>query len=282
MHIVIPIAFLLFPIIVGAQPASKDTTQPPPTPGFTLQNPLNPGTFGTVVVAIAIQEKTRLARQADGNAEVYLGLGYPEKSIGGGTTINVHGLTNNKGEKNNLGEGTASFHLNKLILKNKLLVDAGVDNLFSWGGRKEYRNYITYQKSFYVAANYFLKIGPHEKHSFSYVSLTAGAGNGYYRKDKDYTPFSSGQLNPFLSAATPVFPNTTFIGEWNGYDAGVGLSSFPFKRVPLLFCTSVTDLVYGTPRYIFSLSLALQFSKHAVYQRDRPLGAKMIRPARTI
>src|SRR5829696_5552574 len=111
-------------------------------PSMTLQNPLNSGKFGDVIFGIVLQEKTRLANQPDGNAEVYLGLGSPENLIGGGVTINIHGLTNNVGEQNNLGKGTISFHLNRLFFDQRLLFDIGADNAFSWGGAKETRQYI--------------------------------------------------------------------------------------------------------------------------------------------
>ncbi|MCW3112860.1 MAG: hypothetical protein JWR18_1256, partial [Segetibacter sp.] len=149
-------------------------------PAMTLENPLNSGRLGLVVIGGTFENRTRISSLPDANAGLYIGLGEPEKLIGAGATINVYGLSNELGEKNNIGEGSVSFHLNKMFLQNKLLLDAGVDNAFFWGGTDQVN--ISYQRSFYFSGNclVYFKAGRMEK-SFSYISITGGAGNGYFR-----------------------------------------------------------------------------------------------------
>ncbi len=116
-------------------------------PAITFQNPLSPGYFGLVVLAGTFENKTRIANYPDANAAAYRGLGEPEKWIGAGITINIYGLSNKYGEQNNMGQGSLSFHLNRLLLNKKLLLDRGVDNLLVWGGEQ---SYISYQRSTYI------------------------------------------------------------------------------------------------------------------------------------
>jgi hypothetical protein len=254
-------------------------------PSVALQNPLSDGSLGLLILGGCIQDKTRIANQADANAEAYIGLGYPEKWVGLGVTFNIHGLTNNIGEQNNLGSGTASFHINRFLFDKKLLLDAGVDNAFGWGGNKVFRQYITYQRSFYVSGNYLFYTKQQLDKAFSYVSLTLGAGNGYFRHDNNYSKEKSGSPSPFISLATPVMKATNLIAEWNGYDVGIGLSSIPFQKVPFLFRVEATDFVYGKVRFVSSISFPLLLQKKekiSAGRSIRPVGLKAVRPARTI
>lgn len=228
-------------------------------PSVTLQNPLHSGVLGVVVLSAAYQEKTRLGVKDDANAGIYFGLGDPERFVGAGVTFNMYGLTNNRGAWDNFGEGAVNLHINKLLLKNKLLLDAGLDNAFGWGGDPVNKQYISYERSFYLSGNYMLQLRPGIK-LFHYISLTLGAGNGYFQNDNQYRPHSAGNFNPFFSLATPVLPRTNFIAEWNGYDLGFGFSSLPFSKFPLSLSVEATDLLYGRPRYVATLALPFLIS----------------------
>jgi hypothetical protein len=254
-------------------------------PTITFQNPLSPGTFGSVVLGGIIENKTRIANYPDANVAAYIGLGRPEKLIGAGVTINIYGLSSKLGQKDNIGQGSLNFHLNKLFLNQKLLIDAGVDNAVFWGGDLD-QDYISYQRSFYFSGNYLFQLRPGSMQKpFSFLSITAGAGNGNYRTDKHYTSGKSGSFDPFLSLATPIFKGTNIIGEWNGYDIGTGISSIPFQKIPFMFTLEVTDLVFGNPRTIASISLPLRVKKSKKTGSDvqaRPSFVKPIRAVRTI
>lgn len=249
-------------------------------PSLTLQNPLAPGTWGTVAASVVVQHRTRLANEPDGNAEVYMGLGKPHNAIGGGITVNLYGLTNNRGERDNLGQGAVSMHINRYLFAQRLLLDAGVDNLAIWGVRAVSKGYISYRRSFYLSGNYLLQIkDKRPTQSFGYVSITAGAGNGLFASDaivKD----SSKMFSPFVSIATPLHQKLNFIAEWNGYDVGLGLAFIVSQRFPFQLRSEVTDIRLGKPRVIVALSMPVRYGKTAA--NWRPMGIKAIRPVRTI
>ncbi len=202
--------------------------------------------------------------------------------IGGGITLNIYGLTNNVGEQGNLGEGTLNFHINRFFFDQKLLVDVGVENAFGWGGQRQYREYITYQRSWYVSANTLLVLKPgNAGGTFGYLSVTAGAGNGYFRRDAQYTKKGSGSFNPFISAATPVVNGTNFVAEWSGYDLGLGIASIPVQRFPVMLVAAITDFAYGEPRFVGSITLPFRLVRRHD-QSVRPVGIRAIRIARTI
>ena len=250
-------------------------------PSVTLQNPLNPGTFGTIIVAGVIQDKTRLGDKKDANVDLYLGLGKPAKVIGGGISLNIYGLSNDIGEPQNLGEGSLSFHINRLFLSEKLLLDMGVDNAFSFGSPTGPNNYITYQRSAYFSASYLVSMKEETTEPFNYLSLTLGAGNGYFRKDKSAKETGNNSFDPYFSLATPIIKTTNFVAEWNGHDIGLGLSSIPFQNLPVMLRAETTDLVFGKPRFVFSVSLPFMLNKNSGSE-SRPIGLRSIRPARTI
>jgi hypothetical protein len=252
-------------------------------PAVTLENPIGNGKLGTVIPGGTYENITRIAPQPDANAGVYIGLGDPDKLVGVGVTVNIYGLSNKTGRKNNLGEGSLSFHLNKFFLNEKLLLNAGLDNAIYWMGDQ---SYITAQKSFYFSANYLFTLRPEAlEKSFSYVSITGGVGNGYYRRDKNYTEGASGSFDPFLSLATPVFKGINIISEWNGYDIGAGISSIPYQKIPFMFTLEISDLVFGKPRFVTSVSFPFNFNRAGKSKRNslvRPIGIQPIRAERTI
>lgn len=265
-------------VSVQGQPSATSQTLPF-LPSVTLQNPLSPGTLGTVVASAVVQHRTRLANETDANAELYLGLGAPAKWLGAGVTFNIHGLSNSSGERDNLGKGTVSFHLNRYLFKQQLLLGAGLDNALSWGGSRASRQYITYQPSLYITANYHLFTGPEANRLWS---LTLGAGNGYYRRDEDYTPAGSGALNPFASLSTPLTGWSHLIAEWNGYNLGFGWAAIPSRKFPAMLRLEATDLVNRPVRWVASLSLPFQFAGKTAATATGFLFTKSIRPARTI
>ncbi|WP_207492049.1 hypothetical protein [Aridibaculum aurantiacum] len=251
-------------------------------PATSMNNPSGGGSLGTLIVGATFHEKTRLGTKMDGHAGAYLGLGDPIKYIGAGATVNIYGLSNSKGEPENLGSGGLDLHINRFFFKQKLMVDAGVQNLVLWGIHPSFINYITYQRSYYVAANYLLKLSKKSYSSpFSYLSISAGAGNGFYVQDAKHDITRGGKMNPFFSLATPILPSTNLIGEWTGYDYAFGISTFPFPKVPLGINIEVTDIKYQRLRYIFGIAYNLQLL-HKASTSSRPVGTKLIRPARTL
>ncbi|MEJ6981973.1 hypothetical protein WG906_16005 [Pedobacter sp. P351] len=242
-------------------------------PAISLENPVGGGQFGEVVFGFSYQNKTRISYKDDASAAVYVGLGDPVKFIGGGMNVNIFGLTNKFGEQDNIMEGGIDLHLNKFLLHERLLLDVGVLNPFVWGGN----SYISYQKSWYVSGNYMFNTK--SPRLFSYFSVTGGLGNGNFRKDSTYNESGSGSFEPFLSLATPILKNLNIILEWNGYDLAAGLSVLPSQRAPFMLTCEITDINYGNPRMVASLSYPVCFGKSA---KTTFRNVKNIRPVRTI
>ena len=251
-------------------------------PSMTLETPLNSGRLGLIVVSGTIQDKTRIAKDEDGNAGVYIGLGAPEKSIGAGITVNLYGVTNKYGQKNNIGDGSINLHINRFLFDEKLLVNVGLDNAISWVGQQQ--EYISYQRSLHVSGNYLVFFKPDNMNgSFSYLSVTGGVGNGSYRRDNNYTQGKSGSFDPFLSLASPLFKGTNIIAEWNGYDIAAGFSTIPLQKVPFVFTFEVTDIKFGKPRYVAAVSFPFNIKKKASDAAPlRPVGIASVRSVRTI
>ena len=243
----------------------KDTTIALDIAGLSLENPIGlGGFFGTACIGIAGQNRTRSAenrasggRNADANAGIYVGLGDPVKYIGIGTSLGIYGLSGAHGTSGNLGESGLNIDVSKLLFKI-LFVKAGIDNVAFWGVTKES---ISAQKSYYGAGTIFLvsknkKLGA----AYSYIAVTVGAGNGLYRRDKDFTPVSSGYFNPFFSIAVPVFYKTNAIVEWTGYDISTGISTVVklSKKQSFGVNLEIADYLLGCPR--LALSIAYSFS----------------------
>jgi hypothetical protein len=197
---------------------------------------------------------------------VYVGLGDPVNYVGIGISLSMSGLSNTHGTRNNLGESGVNMEISKLIF-GSLFLKTGICNIAYLG--KTYQA-ISSQRSFYGTGTIFLGFRNRKlSKSFSYIAVTAGAGNGLFRKDKDYTPTSSGHFNPFLSVATPVLLKTNIIVEWTGYDISTGISSNIAYQigVPLNFDLEVTDYQLGRLRCAMSIGYSFNVSKKHKYEK---------------
>ncbi|SEV87546.1 hypothetical protein SAMN05428988_0011 [Chitinophaga sp. YR573] len=258
------LCLFMFDILASSCFGQKDTTS---IAGISLENPTGLGGYlGTIGIGIAGQHKTRAGRKPDANAGVYIGLGDPLNYVGLGASLSISGLSNTRGTRNNLGESGVNVEISKLIF-NSVFLKAGICNITYLG---ETYHEISAQRSFYGAGTVFLgfsskKLGK----PFSYIAITAGAGNGLFRKDKDFTPTSSGHFNPFLSIATPVLLKTNIIAEWTGYDISTGISSniAYLIGVPLNFSLEITDYQLGKLRCAMSIGYSFNVLKKHKYEK---------------
>lgn len=235
--------------------------------GLSLENPTGIGGYiGTVGIGLAAQHKTRQSNKPDGNAGIYLGLGDPINYIGIGTSLSIYGLSNNRGTKHNIAESGINLDISKFLFKTFFL-KFGVCNLRFWGPNK---TAMAAQKSYYGSATTFLTfLNKKPGHLLSYISITAGAGNGFFRKDKDFTPTNSGHFNPFMSIATPIFTKTNAVVEWTGHDISTGISSnIPFLiKLPLSIDIQVTDYLIQQLRWTTSIGYSFNFFKKYKYEK---------------
>jgi hypothetical protein len=254
-------------------------------PAVALENPVGGGQLGAVCFSLSIQDKSKLGNEVDGSAGVYVGLGDPDRFVGAGATVHVYGLSNRRGERNNQGAHSVNLHFNKLLFKRRVLLDVGVDNAFL-SDNVVLTKYITFIRSFYFSANYLATVKQKNTGSFNYISITTGAGNGYYRSDRNYRNKGSAGFDPFFSIASPLCSSTNLILEWNGYDFGIGLSSIPIKKLPFMLTLDVTDLAYGQPRIVSTFSIPFQLfkvrSSTGLLKAERPISFRALRPVRTL
>jgi hypothetical protein len=174
------------------------------------------------------------------------------------------GLTDQYGSKNNLGEGSFSIEVNKVLL-NAVFFKVGVRNLTFWGLAEDA---YSAQKSYFASGTILLvKRKAKPGTPFSLIAFTAGAGNGLFRKTKDFTNEGSGHFNPFYSIATTIFCRTNFIAEWSGYDFSTGIDSYfkLSKKQALSISFERTDYLLKRPRYVLGLSYCISLIKNNYY-----------------
>ncbi|MVT08408.1 hypothetical protein [Chitinophaga tropicalis] len=237
--------------------------------GISIENPSGiGGYFGTIGVGIAGQHKTRSGGRPDANAGVYAGLGDPIRYIGIGASVSIMGVSNRYGSKGNFGEGSFNIDISKLLFR-AIYLKVGVQNLTFWGLPE---NAVAAQRSYFGSGTILLvskkrKIGT----AFSYIALTVGAGNGLFRKEKNFTVDGSGNLNPFYSIAVPVFRQTNAVVEWSGYDISTGLLSYVklSKKQALGIGFEITDYLLKRPRYALTFSYSLNLLKNYYHDYKR-------------
>lgn len=216
------------------------------------------GELGTFAAGLAVQSRTRTVESGfipDGNVNFSVGLGNSRKYLGLFVTANIYGLSNEIGQENNFGSGSLDLQLNRNI-NNYLFVGGGVRNLTYW---KSPPGFPRNNRSFYFVSSYILPFHRRYTEPFSLLFITAGAGNGVFRLDKDFDPYTSGNFNFFGSIALQVLRGTNVLLEWNGYELVSGISLYPFRNIPTLGGTfSVTDLTEDRPRFVLSLGYSIR------------------------
>src|SRR3954470_1444867 len=116
-------------------------------PPGSLQNPTGyyGGHFGGASVGVAFPNRTRKINHPDINKGLFIGLGDPEKFVGIGLGLNIYGLSNSSGAKDNFGEGGLDLNINKYLF-NKIAVSVGAKNVTTWASEEEP---IHLQRSYY-------------------------------------------------------------------------------------------------------------------------------------
>lgn len=101
-------------------------------------------------------------------------------------------------------------------------------------------------RSFYAVASVALPMSKSAKPSI--LTMSAGAGNGYYGFNG--TGASDSQWGPFGSISYAFNEYIALGVEYSGYAVSGGLSVKPFKGVPLTGSLYVTDFLGNFPSYI--------------------------------
>lgn len=208
-------------------------------PGITLNNPSGfGGAWGNLGVGVQFNNRNRFTSE-DGSISISMGLGDPVEAIGFDVILAITGLSNEGGQKDNLGAGSISMQASR-VLPNNFSVSVGVINLVDWIDAASDTG-----RSFYSSVSKVLIFDEDLEKPFSLGVVTLGVGNGVFRTEPNIDPtdeFGGTQLNIFGSFATSMGSQAHAIAEWTGQDLTMGLSVVPFKRIPLVASFGLNDL----------------------------------------
>jgi hypothetical protein len=220
-------------------------------PGFSLSNPTGFGAkYGDAFVGVGYQHRTRIFTRADGGAAAGFGLGNPQTLVGLETVVTTFGTVRT------CCRGGIHFKAHRLLPGNAS-VAVGWENAILWNDRED-RPATDSGRSLYVAGTKLFLLRPDGVHPFSTLTVTAGAGNGRFRRERDIIEDRS-TVNPFASVATRLSERTSVIADWTGHDLAAGMSIVPFRDRPLFISPGVADLT-TRPRFIIGAGYGFNYS----------------------
>ncbi len=224
------------------------------TAAMSLHSPVSYGSgyLGAIGAGATFQHRTRLSGKKfdpDLNPSLDVGLGNPEKIIGVNARLNIYGISNVQGAGNNLGEGTLDLHLSRKI-NERLWLGAGGYDLIGW--KLEEPNRL---QSLYFSATKLFGAAPF------FASLTAGVGNGRFRKDEDYTLEKEAPFAFFASAALRILPEGNLIVEWTGYNVFSGISWLPFRKIPVQVVLGADEIFHKRWKVVIGVSAGFFLQK---------------------
>jgi hypothetical protein len=169
----------------------------------------------------------------------------------------MYGLFNRYGAPENLGESSFEAHLSRMLNK-RLWLGLGVHDIGGWNLAPAHEI-----RSLYFSMTgifYFVGKGEYEM-PFNKLYLTAGAGNGRFRSDKNYSVSNEAPMGFFASAALQVLPEANAFLEWNGFSWNAGFSVFPYKNFPAQLLVGVDDIFNEKWRFIVAASIGVSLTK---------------------
>lgn len=234
-------------------------------PAITSNNPgvFAAGHFGYLGLGLSAQHRTRVELdnkwRPDGNAATYIGLGNPNNWVGIGAVINLYGLSNEGGEKNNFGEGSIDLQLTRAI-NDFIYVGIGGFNLLQHNAK-----HTNALRTFYASASVLIPIRQNNDRALGFMYGTLGVGNGIFQKRENILTLKNETINWFGSLAIQILPEANLIIEWSGVDLTISTGLFPFKKIPLHILVGVSDINFDKQRYIASIGYSFQlFNKKQI------------------
>ena len=220
-------------------------------PGISVSNPTGFGAkYGDAFVGVGYQHRTRIFTRADGGAAAGFGLGNPQSLVG------LEMVATTFGTVRTCCRGGIHFKAHRVIPGNASIA-VGWENAILWNDRED-RPATDAGRSLYAAATKVFFVRPDGVHPFSTVTVTAGAGNGRFRREADIVADRS-TINPFGSLATRLSERTSVIADWTGHDLAAGMSIVPFRDRPLFITPGVADLT-TRPRFIIGAGYGFSYS----------------------
>jgi len=219
-------------------------------------------------MGVSFQHRTRVELdnkwKPDGNAATYIGLGNPNSWIGIGAVINLYGLSNKGGQKNNFGEGSIDLQLSRAI-NDFIYVGVGGFNLL-----QRNTNYTNALRTFYATTSVLIPLRQNNDRAFGFMYGTFGIGNGIFQKREKILNNKNETINWFGSLAIQVLPEANLIIEWSGVDLTISTGLFPFKKIPLHILIGISDINFDKQRYIASIGYSFQLFRKKQHRNSFP------------
>ncbi len=186
--------------------------------------------WGTAYAGIGYQHRTRYLSRMDGAASVGFGLGNAQKLVG--LDLSVASL----GSFRSFGRYSLGVKAHR-ILPGNAAIAVGMENAAVIG-------FTDSRRSLYAVGSkqFTLRETPNE--FFSSLMVSAGAGNGRYLSESDFSTGKNG-MNLFGSVGLRVAEPVGLIADWTGQDLALAVSLVPFKSIPLVITPGLAD-VTGT------------------------------------
>lgn len=198
-------------------------------PGINISSPAGYGAqWGNVAVGAGYQSRIRNGNASDGSIGLGFGVGDSAKYVGLETNVAVLSVTGNDA----FDRGAVSFKLHRQLPAG-FGIAFGRESSIIWGGTDGGRSwYGTLSKVWYLKD---------PSQWLSAVTLTAGLGDGRFRKEKDALA-GKDVISPFGSIAVRIHQPVALIADWSGQDLSLGFSITPIRSLGLYINPSVTDL----------------------------------------
>ena len=205
-------------------------------PGLASNAPGASGAvYGTAGIGASYQHRTRFTNKGDGGLGVVFGLNDATSPVGAEVGMNILDLSRFA------NRGSFSFKAFDRIGKNTA-VAIGLENVLNWGGTDSDPTVYGVVSHTWQRSN-----NPRSNALFSRLYLSGGVGNGRFRTSRDV--FNAGiglpakKLGVFGSIGTPICRHTNGFAEWTGQDLDIGVSTAPFRRLPVSVTIALADVL---------------------------------------
>ena len=188
----------------------------------------------------------------DGTAALGFGLGNSRDLIG----LEVAVTTLSTVRSGWFNRTAFSFKAHRM-LGNTAALAVGVENAFIVGGEKTDGT----DSWFGVLSKVFVLSAGNDSTSGRALTISAGAGNGRFRRPDDIAK-NNATVNPFGSIALMLFKQVSVLADYTGQDLNAGLSIVPLSAFPVVFTPAMADIT-GTasksPRFILGVGIGMHF-----------------------
>lgn len=144
------------------------------------------------------------------------------------------------------------------VLPGRAAVAVGVENGAVWGeaiGTDEATDAGT---SVYLVTSRIFQLRPAATDPFNLLTLTLGAGNGRFRRERDILDGVE-RVNLFGGASVRMLESLSLVGNWTGQDLVAGASWVPSPEWPVVVTPGVADLTTH-PRFILGVGMGVDYA----------------------